>query len=104
MSESDSEFLQLLETPVHSLRLVATQCPLARVTPADLFSNTEHVVPDEELATLVARLSAGSERTMFSRQILSQTQVPNIPFACRPSWQLSIPDESESESKLLKEW
>lgn len=66
VSESDSEFLQLLETPVHSLRLVATSVPLPVSRQRDLFSSSEHVVPDEELATLVARLSGrlGAENVL----------------------------------------
>lgn len=66
LSESDSEFLELLETPVLLLRLVATSVPLPVSRQRDLFSSSEHVVPDEELATLVARLSGrlGSENVL----------------------------------------
>lgn len=60
------EFLQLLDRPVHAVKLVATSVPLPVSRQRDLFSSSEHVVPDEELATLVARLSGrlGAENVL----------------------------------------
>lgn len=60
------EFLQLIDRPVHAVRLTATSVPLPVSRQRDLFSSSEHVVPDEELATLVARLSGrlGAENVL----------------------------------------
>lgn len=60
------EFMQLLDRPVHAVKLVATSVPLPVSRQRDFFSSSEHVVPDEELATLVARLSGrlGAENVL----------------------------------------
>jgi protein ImuB len=56
----------LLSSPVFAVRLVAVSAPIPPVRQKDLFSRSQHLVPEEELSALIARLSSrlGSNAVM----------------------------------------
>jgi len=83
----------LLSSPVFAVRLVAVSAPIPPSRQKDLFSRSQHLVPEEELSSLIARLSSrlGSDAVM---RVTPQADVrPENSVHCLP---LLPPDASEA--------
>ncbi|MEZ6041639.1 MAG: hypothetical protein R3C20_14125 [Planctomycetaceae bacterium] len=59
-----------LSLSVEKIHLLATTCPLPTARQKDLFDETQHVVPSDELATLISRLNGrlGADAVLVARQ------------------------------------
>jgi protein ImuB len=58
LSNASSSTALLLSSPVFAIRLVAVSAPIPPSRQKDLFSRSQHLVPEEELSALIARLSS----------------------------------------------
>jgi len=81
-SELRGTLASLASLPVNSVSMLASVVPIPSARQRDLFSSTEHFIPQEELATLITRLS----NRMGQRSVLTVRQQPDP----RPEFSVSV--------------